>query len=101
MSPPEAGGAQPRGIRRKVDDLGRVVIPASIRKALGIGEGDLVEIGVDGDRVILFKPQERCVFCGSELHLEAFRDKTVCWSCMAAIRAADRERVGESANPFL
>jgi AbrB family transcriptional regulator, transcriptional pleiotropic regulator of transition state genes len=101
MTTPEAGGAQPRGIRRKVDDLGRVVIPSNIRKALSIGEGDLVEIGVDGDRVVLFKPQDRCVFCASELHLEPFRGKTVCWSCMAALRAADRERAGESANPFL
>lgn len=80
------------GIRRKVDDLGRVVIPSSIRKALGIHEGDLVEIQMDGDRVVLHVPEESCTFCGSTLHLESFRGKVVCWSCTAALRAKDRQR---------
>lgn len=82
------------GIRRKVDDLGRVVIPSSIRKMLGITEGDLVEIHLDGDRVILSLPEEECTFCGSSLNLEAFRGKVVCWSCTAALRAKDRQREG-------
>jgi AbrB family transcriptional regulator, transcriptional pleiotropic regulator of transition state genes len=90
----------PRGIRRKVDDLGRIVIPSHIRKALGIGEGDVVEVDMDGDRVVLRKPVERCAFCASDLHLEHFRGKAVCWSCMAAIRAQDRERAHEPASPF-
>jgi transcriptional pleiotropic regulator of transition state genes len=80
------------GIRRKVDDLGRVVIPSSIRKMLGIAEGDLVEIHVDGDRVVFSLPREQCTFCGSYLHLETFRGKVICWSCTAALRAKDRLR---------
>ena len=80
------------GIRRKVDDLGRVVIPSSIRKTLGITEGDLVEIQLDGDRIVLSRPEDACTFCGSSLHLDSFRGKVVCWSCTAALRAKDRAR---------
>jgi transcriptional pleiotropic regulator of transition state genes len=80
------------GIRRKVDDLGRVVIPSSIRKMLGITEGDLVEIYMDGHRVVLTLPEEQCTFCGSSINLETFRGKVVCWSCTAALRAKDRLR---------
>ena len=88
------------GIRRKVDDLGRVVIPASMRRSLGIGLGDEVEITIEDDRLVLFKPAERCTFCGSTEDLGTFRDKVVCWSCTAALRALDRERADESASPF-
>ncbi|HEY8338879.1 MAG TPA: AbrB/MazE/SpoVT family DNA-binding domain-containing protein [Egibacteraceae bacterium] len=92
--------AETSGIRRKVDDLGRVVIPSAIRKALGLAEGDEVEVSLDGDRVVLERAQRRCVFCGADDETETFRDKAVCWSCMAAIRALDRERTAEPASPF-
>ncbi len=88
------------GIRRKVDDLGRIVIPSTIRRTLGITEGDELEVHVDGDRVVLAQPADRCTFCDGEQHLESFRGKPVCWSCMAAVRAMDRERAGDSASPF-
>ena len=88
------------GIRRKVDDLGRVVIPASMRRSLGIGVGDEVEITIEDDRLILVRPSEQCVFCGSTHELGEFREKVVCWSCTAALRALDRERADEPASPF-
>ena len=88
------------GIRRKVDDLGRVVIPASMRRSLGIGLGDEVEITIEDDRVVLVKPAEQCAFCGSTLELTTFREKVVCWSCTAALRALDREHSNEPANPY-
>ena len=78
------------GIRRKVDDLGRIVIPAGIRKSLSIREGDAVDVWVDGDRVVLAKPADRCVFCGSdEPPLHAFRDKLVCRPCVASVGVLD------------
>ena len=93
---------EPRGIRRKGDDLGRIVIPAQIRKAFGIAEGDELEVALDGDRVILAKPAERCTFCGVGDGLTTYRGKLVCWSCTAALRALDREHRGEPAprRPF-
>lgn len=80
------------GIRRKIDDLGRVVIPATLRKTLGITEGDELEFALDGEQLVLTKPSARCVFCNSDELLTSFRDKDVCWSCAAALRALDRER---------
>ena len=76
------------GIRRKVDDLGRVVIPAGIRKALNIREGDAVDVAVEGERVILTKPVDACVFCGVEdVDLRAFRGRHVCPRCVGSLVA--------------
>lgn len=77
------------GIRRKVDDLGRIVIPAGIRRSLDIGEGDSLDVAVDGDKVVLAKPIDRCIFCGGEDELGAFRAKMVCRPCLAGLGALD------------
>jgi transcriptional pleiotropic regulator of transition state genes len=79
------------GIRRKVDDLGRVVLPVGMRRALGIGEGEEVEVWLDGDRVVVAKPAEHCAFCGGQEELRGFRGRVVCWSCLAALRALARD----------
>lgn len=89
-----------QGIRRKIDDLGRVVIPAPMRKALSMREGDVVEVRVEGDRLVLQRAADRCAFCGATEQLEPFRAAVVCWSCTAALRALDRERTAAPANPF-
>lgn len=73
------------GIQRKVDDLGRIVIPAGIRRSLGIREGDALDVAVDGSHVILSKPADRCVFCGSEEALRPFQEKVVCHPCLVAL----------------
>lgn len=92
-SPSADGGrsSAPGGVRRKVDHLGRVVIPASMRRVLGIGDGDEVEVRLDGDVLRLRKPREACVFCGSDQELSAVLEQPVCWSCVAAVRARGRE----------
>ena len=53
------------GIIRKVDDLGRIVLPAELRRTLDIAEQDAMEIYVDGASVVLRKYEETCIFCGS------------------------------------
>jgi AbrB family transcriptional regulator, transcriptional pleiotropic regulator of transition state genes len=88
------------GIRRKIDRLGRVVIPSPIRQQLDIAEGDELEVSVEGDRVVLARPSDGCLFCDGREHLERYRSKQVCWSCMAAIRALDRERTGDAVGRF-
>lgn len=57
------------GIVRKVDELGRIVLPAELRRTLNIAEKDPLEIYVDGSCVILQKFEERCVFCESTEHV--------------------------------
>ena len=77
------------GIRRKVDDLGRIVIPAGVRKTLGIREGDAMDVSVEGEKVILAKPQDRCVFCGTDEDLQEFRGKAMCRACVASVGVLD------------
>lgn len=70
------------GIIRKVDELGRVVIPIEIRNKLDIAEKDPIEIYVDGASVILKKFVPNCLFCGSSKKLVDYNGKLVCESCI-------------------
>lgn len=73
------------GIVRKVDELGRVVVPIELRRTLGIEEKDPLEIYVDGDSIILKKYQPSCVFCGDAEGTVHFKEKLVCGSCRAEL----------------
>ncbi|HBP64863.1 MAG TPA: AbrB family transcriptional regulator, partial [Desulfosporosinus sp.] len=53
------------GIVRKVDELGRIVLPMELRRTLGIAEKDAMEIYVDQEKIILKKYEPACVFCGN------------------------------------
>ncbi|QRF22332.1 AbrB/MazE/SpoVT family DNA-binding domain-containing protein [Alicyclobacillus sp. TC] len=75
------------GIVRKVDELGRVVIPIELRRTLGIGEKDALEIYVDGDRIILKKYEPACIFCGQADEIVHFKGKNICPSCISEMQA--------------
>lgn len=70
------------GIVRKVDELGRVVIPIELRRTLQIEEKDALEIYVDGERIVLKKYEPACVFCGDAGNVHHFRGKNICRSCL-------------------
>lgn len=70
------------GIVRRVDELGRVVLPIELRRTLDIGEKDALEIYVDGEKIILRKYEPDCVFCGSALDVHNYRGKNVCKTCL-------------------
>jgi transcriptional pleiotropic regulator of transition state genes len=74
------------GIVRKVDELGRIVIPIELRRNMGIEERDSLEIYVDEGSIVLKKYEPACVFCGSSEDVIVFRDKTVCRKCAEAIQ---------------
>lgn len=76
------------GIVRKVDELGRVVLPIELRRTLGIDEKDALEIYVDEDRIILKKYEPACVFCGNASNVQIFKGKNVCRECAAAMGEA-------------
>ena len=76
------------GIVRKVDELGRIVLPAELRRTLNIAEKDPLEIYVDGDSVILRKHEDRCIFCESKEHILAFQGKHICLKCLAQLKKA-------------
>ena len=69
------------GIVRRVDDLGRIVLPRELRKVLEINERDELEIFVEGGRIILQKYQPSCVFCGNGDNVKPFKGKNVCSDC--------------------
>jgi AbrB family transcriptional regulator, transcriptional pleiotropic regulator of transition state genes len=79
------------GVSRKVDQLGRVVLPAELRKQLEIRVGDLIEISVEEQRIILEKVAQRCVFCGAtapDTELREFENKLVCVPCVERLTAS-------------
>lgn len=69
------------GIVRRVDELGRVVIPIEIRNQFNILEKDPIEIYVDGSSIILKKFEQNCIFCGSTKNLLSYNDKLICNKC--------------------
>lgn len=74
------------GIVRKVDDLGRVVLPVELRRSLGIEERDPLEIYVQDDKIILRKSSAKCIFCGSEENVTNYKDKGICQSCRSNLQ---------------
>lgn len=73
------------GVSRKIDDLGRLVLPAEIRRSFDLGEGAHVDIQVDGHRIVLTKVEEACVFCGATDRLRTFHDRKVCMPCVTQL----------------
>ena len=79
------------GIVRRVDELGRVVIPIELRNQFDISEKDPIEIYVDGSSIILKKYEPNCVFCGSDKDLTQYRDKQICKKCINKISTIDEK----------
>lgn len=75
------------GIVRRLDQLGRIVIPKEIRTVFDLKEADPVEIFVDGTDIILKKYQPACVFCNEATDVVQFNGKNVCKKCLAKIKA--------------
>ena len=74
------------GIVRKVDELGRVVLPIELRRTFGIEEKDALEIYVDDDSIILKKYAPACVFCGSTDDVVTYKGKNVCQDCIKELK---------------
>lgn len=70
------------GIVRKMDELGRIVIPKELRRTFEIAEKDAVEIYVDGDQIILKKYQPACIFCGQAKNVTNYKGKNICKGCL-------------------
>ena len=70
------------GIVRKVDELGRIVLPIELRRTLNIDVKDSLEIYVDGPQIILKKYEPACVFCGNAKDVVTLKGKIICRSCM-------------------
>ena len=75
------------GIVRKVDELGRIVLPIELRRTLGIEEKDRIEIFVDGESIILRKYQPACIFCDNSIDIINYKGKNICPECIKAMNA--------------
>jgi len=69
------------GIVRRIDELGRVVLPVELRRTLGLDVRDPVEVFVEEDTIILRKYHPNCIFCGSSKNISQFRNKPICTDC--------------------
>lgn len=74
------------GIVRKVDELGRIVIPIELRRTLDIDIKDALEIYVNSEEIILKKYQPSCIFCGEVKDVDTFKGKKICPSCLATLK---------------
>ena len=70
------------GVVRKLDNLGRIVIPIELRKTMGIAIKDTLEIFTEGDMIILKKYHPGCIFCKCNEDLTVFHDKPICNACL-------------------
>jgi transcriptional pleiotropic regulator of transition state genes len=73
------------GIARRIDDLGRIVVPVEFRRLLGLRVNDELEIAVEGDHIVMTKADAACVFCGTIADLHTFKGKEVCGDCKAEL----------------
>ncbi|MFM8236286.1 MAG: AbrB/MazE/SpoVT family DNA-binding domain-containing protein [Actinomycetota bacterium] len=78
------------GTPRRIDRLGRVVVPADIRRSFGLHEGDLVAVHVEGERIVMAKVGASCAICGRADDLVEVRagEKHVCRGCVAELGPA-------------
>jgi len=74
------------GIVRKVDELGRIVIPKELRTTLNIEEKDSLEIYVDGEHIILKKYEPACIFCANAKDVQVYKGKNICPSCLNELK---------------
>lgn len=74
------------GIVRKVDELGRVVIPIELRRTLSIAEKDALEIFTEGDTIVLRKYEPLCYLCSGSEDLKSYREKRICSDCIEEVK---------------
>jgi len=74
------------GIVRKIDDLGRIVLPRELRKVLEINERDSIEIFTEGRCIMLQKYEPSCIFCGNSENVSEYKGRNICASCMSELK---------------
>ncbi len=74
------------GIFRRIDTLGRFVLPKELRKSLDINENDYLQIFTEGDSIILRKSQLSCILCGNHENLIDHHDKKICQRCVSELK---------------
>lgn len=76
------------GIVRKIDELGRIVLPIEIRNTMDIKNRDSIEIFVSDDKIILKKYEPACIFCGNADNVTFFKGKLICKECIESMKSS-------------
>ena len=74
---------------RRIDELGRIVLPIEIRQCLNIKEKDPLEISIKDDSILIKKTIPSCIFCNSTARLKYFSDKNICKNCINKLKESD------------
>lgn len=74
------------GIVRRLDELGRIVLPMELRKTLDLNVKDSIEITVEKGAIVLKKYSPACIFCGKESKTASFKGKNICSKCLQEIQ---------------
>ena len=74
------------GIVRKVDELGRIVLPIELRRTLDIAEKDSLEIYVDESTIVLKKYEPACIFCDNVKNIINYKGKNICPDCLEELK---------------
>lgn len=74
------------GVVRRVDELGRIVIPIELRRTLSLAEGDALEIYVECENIILKKYEPACTFCGEARDVKNYKGKNICSECLEGLK---------------
>lgn len=74
------------GITRKIDDLGRIVLPKELRKTLGIEPGTPIEIYTEDESIVLKKYEQKCIICGSTNDIVEYKGKKACRKCIEGLK---------------
>lgn len=79
------------GVVRKIDELGRIVVPIELRKSLNIGKREAVEISLEGDSIMIKKFEPGCCLCGSTDDIENYNGNKICKDCINELSSRDTE----------
>ena len=87
------------GIVRRIDEMGRIVLPAELRRTMDIGERETMEIFTDGPSIVLKKYTPACIFCDSGRSVSLFKGKSVCARCLRQLRESSTESGAPEDHP--
>jgi len=74
------------GIVRRIDALGRIVIPVELRRTLGINVHDPLAMRLENGSIIIERFRESCAICGAEGEMVTVKDRSVCVDCVGAVK---------------
>lgn len=76
------------GIVRRIDSLGRIVIPMEFRRTLGIHVHDQLGIRLEGDQIVIGRHSDTCAICGAEGEMVTVKERSICPDCVGAVKRA-------------